>query len=87
MTQKVFDLIDSINKDGIENGIWSLYDFHDESSKDFFGTEEDVRLNGKVVVVYVGKDDFLCWLKPETADMKFKMPDSSFEETLYIWKI
>lgn len=86
MTQKIFDLIDSINREGIDNGIWSVYDLGKMGfgSREFFGTVENVTISGKVLVVYVKDDDSFAWFKPETSDITLTMAE---DEKIHIWHI
>lgn len=86
MDTKTFNLIDSINREGIDNGLWSVYDFTDQpvSSKTFFGTEQSMAICNKVLVIYIKNDETFAFLKPETADLVLTMSD---DEKLYIWHI
>lgn len=86
MDTKTFNLIDSINREGIENGIWGMYDLGTDgkNSKSWFGTEEDVTIKGKVLFLYVNDDDSFCFVKPETADYKLTTADDT---KLHIWKL
>lgn len=80
---KFWKLIDTICKEGIENGIWCLHDCEKGYwSRQYFGTVEDVLIKGKVVVVYVKDDDYFAWFKPETADLILTMAD---DEKLHFW--
>lgn len=85
MTQRVFDLIDAINREGIEPGMWALYDLKDGVCSNMtFGTVEYEFVEGKVLVLYVKDDDTFCFVKPETADLILTMAE---DEKIHIWKI
>ncbi len=86
MDTKTFNLIDSINREGIDNGLWGVYDFTDQpvSSKTYFGTMATIAITGKVLVVYVKDDDTFSFLKPETADMILPL---DVDNNLHIWHI
>jgi hypothetical protein len=86
MTQKIFNLIASINCEGIDNGMWSLYDLGQvgASSKITFGTDVDMTIKGKVVIMWAKKDDYFCWI--DTASADYKLPCGEGQD-LYIWSV
>lgn len=84
MKKETFELIDAINQEGIENGIWSMYDLHEVDTKEFFGTSESMVLSGQYLVLYVRDDDYYAWVKPETSDIKLTI---AHDEKLHLWKI
>ena len=80
-------MIDAINREGLETGMWGVYDLKSPGtgSNMFFGTEEDVKIEGKVLVVYVNpQNDTFCFLKPETAD---KILSCDEHNKIHIWQI
>lgn len=53
MSDKIFNTLDQIAQEGIETGMWTVYDLKDGvSSKDYFGTDGDIIIKGKVLIVY-----------------------------------
>ena len=87
MTQKIFDILSQINAEGIENGIWSMYDLHEQNSREFFGTDENKIIDGKVLVLYVDVNDSFCFVRTETADemLTIKNVNSPYPTALMIW--
>ena len=86
MTQRVFDLIEAINREGLDNTQWAVYDlkYASTSSREFLGTREDMKLGGRLLVVYVNKDDTYCFLRPETADFKLTIDEYN---DIYLWSL
>ncbi|MEE3384709.1 MAG: hypothetical protein VZR36_06445 [Prevotella sp.] len=87
ISDRVFNLFDAINCEGIDNTRWKIYDFSDNvvNSRRFFGTKEDISIGGKVCVVYCKKGDMFEFIDPCSAD--FYLLDVDMEETLYFWYI
>jgi len=85
ISDKAFKLFDAINREGIGNTQWQIYDFSDNlvNSRRFFGTKEDILIGGKVCVVYCKKGDVFVFIDPCSAD--FYLLDKDMEETLYFW--
>ncbi len=86
MTQRIFDLIDAINREGLDNSKWAVYDleYASTSSREFLGTREDMKLGGRLLVVYVNTDDTFCFLRPETADFKLTIDEYN---DIYLWSL
>ena len=51
MDARIFDLIDSINREGLTNSEWGLAP-RVVNSKYYFGVEEDVKFPGQVLYIY-----------------------------------
>ena len=88
MTQKIFDILYQINCEGIENGIWSIYDFKTETDTiGFFGTRENKLLKGKYICLYVDANDTYAYIKTETADLMLTIDnDTPYPTALMLWK-
>lgn len=55
MTKETFNLIDAINREGIDNSTWGLcQDIND--TKAYFGTKESFMLQGQFMYVYKQPD-------------------------------
>lgn len=39
MTQKIFNAIDQINREGLDNSVWGLVDCYGTDTRSYFGTE------------------------------------------------
>ena len=86
MTQKIYDILSQINAEGIENGIWTMADLHETSTIDYFGTEENVVITGKILALYVDVNDYYCFIKTETADEMLTIHnDTPYPTALMIW--
>lgn len=61
MEQATFNLIDAINREGIDNSTWGLcQDIAD--TQDYFGTKESFALQGQFVYVYVAPDSLMPFM-------------------------
>lgn len=38
MTQKIFNAIDQINREGLDNSVWGLVDCYGTDTRSYFGT-------------------------------------------------
>lgn len=68
MKQDIFNLLDAINKEGLDNSQWGLCE-DVENTRLYFGTEEEESLQGQYVFVYRDMDEVfsfvsLCGVKP-----------------------
>ena len=63
MERRTLNLIDIINRSGIENGSWGIIlDIENTNTIDYFGTEEYLLLNGDYIYVYTTDEDrILRW--------------------------
>ena len=52
---KLYHLLDSINRSGIDNGTWGLC--QDPHTKSYFGSKEDLHLKGSFLYLYRDNDD------------------------------
>ena len=67
-------------------GIWSMYDLHEQNSREFFGTDENKIIDGKVLVLYVDVNDSFCFVRTETADEMLTISnDTPYPTALMIW--
>lgn len=88
MTQKIFNAIDQINREGLDNCSWGLVDCYDTDTKSYFGTEESIALvDKKVLYLYVDVNDSYCFIRTETADemLTIKNENSPYPTALMIW--
>ena len=82
MTDKIFNLLDQINREGIDNGTWGVAEGIDDT-RSYFGTIESENLRGyKLIYIYMGAEDYYCFVKPQTADLRMKVAD---DNELLIW--
>ncbi len=51
MDKNTFELIDAINREGIDNSQWALCEDIEDTAL-YFGTEESVPLDGRYVCIY-----------------------------------
>ncbi|MCD8302589.1 MAG: hypothetical protein LUC44_06175 [Prevotellaceae bacterium] len=55
MKRLTYEILEAINKSGIDNSLWGLCrDI--QSTKDYFGTSVDLRLGGMFIYVYRDED-------------------------------
>ena len=88
MTQKIFNAIDQINREGIDNSSWGLADCYYTDTREYFGTEERIALDKvKILYLYVEARDSFCFIKTETADemLTIKNENSPYPTALMIW--
>lgn len=81
MTQETFNLLNHLSSEGMDSGCYGFV--QDENTKEYFGTEEDVNIEGMYLYVYQKKDDFFSHIKKEpeyTFDMEGK-------ENLFLFKL
>jgi hypothetical protein len=81
MTQETFNLLNHFSSEGIDSGSYGFV--QDVNTKEYFGTEEDVNIEGMYLYVYQKKDDFFSHIKKEpeyTFDMEGK-------ENLFLFKL
>ena len=89
MTDKIFNLLDQINREGIDNGTWGVAEGIDDT-RSYFGTIETENLrvetenlrDYKLIYIYMGANDYYCFVKPQTADLRMKVAD---DNELLIW--
>lgn len=60
-----YKLIEAINQEGISNGIWGLCK-DVKSTRDYFGTVEDIELDGQFLYIYREEGEYFCFIKEET---------------------
>lgn len=86
MTQTIFNILSQINAEGIDNTQWTIVELLGQSSKDYFGTEEDIELDGKYLALYVDANDSFCFIRTETAGMMLTIKnDTPYPTALMIW--
>lgn len=61
MKQETFNLFDAINREGIDNSVWGLGS-DIKSTKEYFGTDEELAIPGQFVYVYHDKDDSFAFI-------------------------
>lgn len=86
LNERLFQALDQITQDGIEAGMWGVYDFGEDgvSSKDYFGTDKDVTLKGKMLVVY---EDIIntnyFFMQFDKSDLSLPCGD---DQNIHFWK-
>ena len=88
MTQKIFNVIDQINREGLDNSVWGLVDCYGTDTRSYFGTEERITLvDKKILYLYVDVNDAYSFIKTETADemLTIKNENSPYTTALMIW--
>lgn len=65
MTTTTFNLLDAINREGIENHIWGLCK-DIENTAEYFGTVEAIELKGQFVYMYREADETFSFIKEST---------------------
>ncbi len=61
MTQETFNLLEHLSSEGIDSDCLGFV--QDVNSKDYFGTEENVNLDGMYLYIYQRKDDWFAHIK------------------------
>lgn len=56
MKAAIFNLLDAINRDGLDNSEWGLIE-DIESTKEQFGTQIDNNLKGRWLYIYINTDN------------------------------
>lgn len=92
MTTTIFNLIDSVNREGIDNSVWGLTEFHSDIFADeFFGSDVIGKIvieKGKYLYLYVESDDSYCFIKTETCDLSFQVSnDTPYPTVICLWKL
>lgn len=78
MTIKTFTLFDAINREGLDNSQWNIHiHMNAVSTKDFYGTDEDVILEGGIwVSVYEEIDEPFMFSKSHSKpDYRLRLGD------------
>lgn len=88
MTQKIFDILSQINAEGIDNTQWTIAEVWGQTSKEYFGTEEELKLDGRYLALYVDASDSFCFVRTETADHMLTIHnDTPYPTALMIWEL
>lgn len=87
MTQRTFDLIQAINCEGLDNGLWDVVS--DISSiRDYFGTEEKMPLHGQWIAIWKASFETLSFIEKIQPDLVAHVKDSSIKGCkLLLYKI
>ncbi len=69
MTKETFELIEAINREGIDNSQWALCEDIEDTAL-YFGSEESIPLDGQYICIYRERDTVfsfisLCAKKPD----------------------
>lgn len=86
LNERLFQALDQITQEGIEAGMWSVYDFGEKgvSSRDYFGTDKDVTLKGKMLVVYEDLIDTNYFVMDfDKSDLSLTCGD---DQDIHFWK-
>lgn len=82
MTDYAYNTIDAINSEGLDNGAWGLAK-NITSTTAYFGTGEDMALQGQWAYVYTEPDSMLSFLKEVTPTHTFDMGDDGAQLLLF----
>ena len=84
MNAKTFKVIDGINREGLDNSQWGMC--HDvESTKLYFGSDEDIELRGQFVYVYRDENESYSFLSSVKADHTLNI--SSYKCVVDIYRL
>ncbi len=65
MKTAIFNLIDAVNREGIDNSVWGLCrDVQDTAA--YFGAVESIKLQGQYLYVYRNHDSNFTFITKET---------------------
>lgn len=81
MTQETFNLLNHFSCEGLDNCCSGFV--QDVNTKEYFGTEEDVNIEGMYLYLYQKKDDFFSHIK-ENPEYTFDMDG---KENLFLFKL
>lgn len=65
MTKETFELINAVKSEGIE-GLWGVVE--NINTRDYFGSEENLDVEGMYLYVYHKEDDYFCFISKFTPD-------------------
>lgn len=85
MTQETFKLIDAVNREGIDNGMWGLVENIEDTST-YFGTTESISLQGYYLYIYREPDDIRCYTDKFTPTHRFRLSENA-EAYLEVYKL
>ena len=63
MTQETFNLLNHFSSEGLDNGYYGFA--QDVNTADYFGTIENINLEGMYLYIYQSKDDWFSYIKEE----------------------
>nr|DAZ73662.1 MAG TPA: hypothetical protein [Caudoviricetes sp.] len=81
MTQETFNLLNHLSSEGMDSGCYGFV--QDENTKEYFGTEENVNLEGMYLYIYQRKDDWFSHIK-EKPEYTF---DLDGKDNLFLFKL
>lgn len=64
MQTTTFNLIDAVNKEGIDNGEWGMCS-DVQNTAAYFGSKESIKLQGQYIYVYRKDDTCFAFIKEE----------------------
>lgn len=86
MKQRIFDILKQINQECLDNCQWTITELYEQNTKDYFGTKEDLIIEGKVLAIWVDANDSFSFIRTETADEMLTIPnDTPFPTALMLW--
>lgn len=85
MDARIFDLIDSINREGLTDSEWGLAP-RVVNSKYYFGVEEDVKFPGQVLYIYGKNLEDYAYGGLSNPDAVLTVKDSP-DEKVFVWNI
>lgn len=81
-----YKLFDAINREGISNMVWGLCE-DIKSTKDYFGTVEDIELQGQFVYVYREAEETFSFIKESICGKPFHTLSVAQNEFIDIYKL
>ncbi|MBO5507755.1 MAG: hypothetical protein J6A00_08360 [Bacteroides sp.] len=81
MTQETFKLIDAVQSESIE-GQWGVV--QNVNTRDYFGTNESIKLDGQYLYVYQKRDGYFCFISKFKPTYTLAVAD---DEDINIYKI
>ena len=88
MTTTIFNLIDSVNREGIDNSEWGLTRFYEDTfAKEFFGAGvgDKIIWAGKFLYIYKNNDDTFAFINTDNAT--FVLSIEGENTTIYLWDL
>lgn len=80
MTKETFNLIDAVQSEGIV--AWGVA--KNVNTRDYFGTDESIELDGQYLYVYQKREEVFCFIDQFKPTYKFTVAD---DEDIKIYKI
>lgn len=86
MKKKLFMLFDGINREGLDNSYWTM--FQDVETVSYFGSFESIDLHGQYVGIYRdSRDDYYYFIHGMGLAPKYTLTFSDSEQILDIYPL